>query len=52
LGKNIFFRFRENEKETITDKAGAKKILTFRRVMRVIERTIRKKGQPMLIPEA
>lgn len=39
------------EKHTVTDDNGAETTLTFRRVMRVTERSIDKKGQPLLIPE-
>ena len=39
------------EKETVPDDKGAKQTYTFRRVMRVTERTIDKKGQPLLIPD-
>jgi len=49
-GKRVAL-FSVQEKETITDDQGAKKTYTFRRVMRVTERTIDKKGQPLLIPD-
>ena len=49
-GKRVTL-FSVKEKETITDATGAKTTLIFRRVMRVIERTIDKKGQPLLIPD-
>jgi hypothetical protein len=49
-GKRVVL-YSVKEKETITDETGAKKTFTFRRVMRVIERTIDKKGQPLLIPD-
>jgi hypothetical protein len=49
-GKRVAL-FSVKEKETVTDEAGAKKSFTFRRVMRVTERTIDKKGQPLLIPD-
>jgi hypothetical protein len=39
------------DKHTWTDEAGLKKSLTCRRVIRVIERTIDKKGQHLLIPD-
>ena len=50
LGKQVTL-FSVKEKETITDENGTKRTLSFRRVMRVTERTIDKKGQPLLIPE-
>ena len=43
--------FSVKEKETVTQDDGTTKTFTFRRVMRGIERTIDKKGQPMLLPE-
>jgi hypothetical protein len=49
-GKRVAL-FSVKEKETVVDENGIEKTLTFRRVMRVIERTIDKKGQPLLIPE-
>jgi len=49
-GKKVAL-FSVKEKETITDENGATKTFTFRRVMRVTERTIDKKGQPLLIPD-
>jgi len=49
-GKRVAL-FSVKEKETITDENGVKRTFTFRRVMRVTERTIDKKGQPILIPE-
>lgn len=49
-GKRVAL-FSVKEKETITDKNGVTKTYTFRRVMRVTERTIDKKGQPLLIPD-
>jgi hypothetical protein len=49
-GKRVAL-FSVKEKETFTDADGVTKKLAFRRVMRVIERTIDKKGQPLLIPE-
>ena len=50
LGKRVAL-FSVQEKETVIDSEGTKKNYTFRRVMRVTERTIDKKGQPLLIPE-
>ena len=49
-GKRVAL-FSAKEKETVVDENGAEKTFTFRRVMRVTERTIDKKGQPLLIPE-
>ncbi|RQW84011.1 MAG: IS1380 family transposase, partial [Geobacter sp.] len=49
-GKRVAL-FSVKVKETLTDETGAKRIVTFRRVMRVTERTIDKKGQLILIPE-
>jgi len=49
-GKRVAL-FSVKEKETVVDENGVEKTLTFRRVMRVTERTIDKKGQPLLIPE-
>lgn len=49
-GKRVAL-FSVKEKETVTDENGVKKTFTFRRVMRVTERTIDKKGQPLLIPD-
>lgn len=49
-GKRVAL-FSVKEKESVTDENGATKIYTFRRVMRVTERTIDKKGQPLLIPD-
>lgn len=50
LGKQVAL-LSVQEKETVADENGAKKTYTFRRVIRVTERTIDKKGQPLLIPE-
>lgn len=49
-GKRVAL-FCVKEKETVVDEDGVENTLTFRRVMRVTERTIDKKGQPLLIPE-
>ena len=49
-GKRVAL-FSVKQKETVTDENGVKKTFTFRRVMRVTERTIDKKGQPLLIPD-
>ncbi|AJY69787.1 transposase [Geobacter sulfurreducens] len=49
-GKRVAL-FSVKEKTTITDENGLAKTFTFRRVMRVTERTIDKKGQPLLIPD-
>jgi len=49
-GKRVAL-FSVKEKETVVDENGVEKTFTFRRVMRVTERTIDKKGQPLLIPE-
>lgn len=49
-GKRVAL-FSERVKESITDDQGVKRTYTFRRVMRVTERTIDKKGQPLLIPD-
>ena len=49
-GKRVAL-FSVKEKETVTDETGDKMTYTFRRVMRVTERTIDKKGQPLLIPD-
>ena len=39
------------EKHTFTDHDGIEKNITLRRVVRITERTIDKKGQPLLIPD-
>lgn len=49
-GKRVAL-FSVKEKHTFTDIDGKEKALTFRRVMRVIERTIDKKKQPLLVPD-
>ncbi len=49
-GKKVTL-FSVKVKETVTDINGAQKNYTFRRVMRVTERTIDRKGQPLLIPD-
>lgn len=49
-GKRVAL-FSVRAKETVTDDQGTKKTYTFRRVMRVTERTIDKKGQPLLIAD-
>lgn len=49
-GKRVAL-FSVEEKETVVDENGIEKTFAFRRVMRVTERTIDKKGQPLLIPE-
>ena len=49
-GKRVAI-FSVTEQHRFTDENGEKQELTFRRVMRVIERTIDKKGQPLLIPD-
>jgi hypothetical protein len=49
-GKRVAL-FSVKVKETLTAENGVKKTFAFRRVMRVTERTIDKKGQLILIPE-
>jgi hypothetical protein len=49
-GKRVVL-FSVNEKYTVTDEQGKKEDFTFRRVMRVIERTIDKEGQILAFPE-
>jgi hypothetical protein len=49
-GKRVAI-FSVTEPHCFTDVNGEQQELTFRRVMRVIERTIDKKGQPLLIPD-
>lgn len=49
-GKKVAL-FSVKVKETVTDINGVQKNYTFRRVMRVTERTIDRKGQPLLIPD-
>jgi hypothetical protein len=49
-GKRVAI-FSVTERHSATDENGQEKELSFRRVMRVTERTIDKKGQPLLIPE-
>lgn len=49
-GKRVAI-FSVKEQHSATDENGQEKELSFRRVMRVTERTIDKKGQPLLIPE-
>jgi len=49
-GKRVAL-FSVTEQHRFTDVDGEQQELTFRRVMRVIERTIDKKGQPLLIPD-
>jgi len=49
-GKRVAL-FSVRVKETVTDDQGVERTYTFRRVMRVTERTIDKKGQPLLIPD-
>jgi hypothetical protein len=43
--------FSVNEKHTFSDADGIERVVTLRRVMRVIERTTDKKGQMFLVPE-
>lgn len=49
-GKRVAI-FSVKEKHDVTDENGDKQTLTLRRVMRVTERTIDKKGQPLLVPD-
>jgi hypothetical protein len=49
-GKRVIL-FSVKEKHTVTDDQGTEKTLVFRRVMRVTERTIDKKGEPLLVPD-
>lgn len=49
-GKRVAL-FTVKEKVTVKNEDGTEKTLSFRRVMRVAERTIDKKGQPLLIPD-
>lgn len=49
-GKRIAF-FSMKEKHTFTDSDNIQRTITLRRVMRVIERTIDKKGQRLLVPD-
>jgi len=49
-GKRVVL-FSAQEKVTVKDENGAEKTLTFRRVTRVTERTIDKKGQSLLVPD-
>lgn len=49
-GKRVVL-FSVKEKEKVADETGVTKTLTFRRIMRVTERTIDRKGQPLLIPD-
>ncbi len=49
-GKRVAI-FSVTEQHSYTDENGEQKDLTFRRVMRVTERTIDKKGQPLLLPD-
>jgi Transposase DDE domain group 1 len=50
IGKRIAV-FSVKEKHTVTDADGIERTITLRRVMRVIERTIDKKGQRLLVPD-
>ncbi len=50
LGKRVA-TFSVEERHKVTDENGHEKELSFRRVMQVTERTIDKKGQPLLLPE-
>jgi hypothetical protein len=49
-GKRVVV-FSVKEKYTVTDEHGAERSFTFRRVMRVTERTIDKKGQVLAFPD-
>lgn len=49
-GKRVAL-FSVKEKQTFTDADGIENIITLRRVMRVIERTHDKKGEPFLVPD-
>ena len=49
-GKRVAI-FSVTERHSATDENGQEKEFSFRRVARVTERTIDKKGQPLLIPE-
>lgn len=49
-GKRVAI-FSVKEKHGITDENGNQQTLPLRRVMRVTERTIDKKGQPLLVPD-
>ena len=49
-GKRVAI-FSVTERHSATDENGQEKELSFRRVMQVTERTIDKKGQPLLIPD-
>jgi len=49
-GKRVAI-FSVNEKHSFTDEDGNQQPLPLRRIMRVTERTIDKKGQPLLVPD-
>ena len=49
-GKRVAL-FSVKEKQTFTDADGIERTITLRRVMRVIERTIDKKGERLLVPD-